>query len=94
MSFFDALNPLEWVRVTQDERSSGFRPYLIFLVMVLGFALVTLAAFPNAPFTAKGFHGWLALRSSALSSYSVLKPSKTPIFAAQKSTLRTSGGWR
>ena len=38
------LNPLEWVRSAQDwftrsERSSGFRPYLIFLILVFGFAL-------------------------------------------------------
>src|SRR5258706_16132220 len=50
------FNPLEWVRLAQDwfrrtERSSGFRPYLIFLCLLLGLALVLIAAFPEHPFT-------------------------------------------
>ena len=45
------LNPLEWVRLAQDwfrrtERSSGFRPFLIYLLIVLGFAVVVMVLFP------------------------------------------------
>ena len=47
-----AWNPLEWLRATQDwfartERSSGFRPYLIFVLMLFGFCTVLLSFFPN-----------------------------------------------
>jgi len=45
-------SPLDWLRATQDwfsrtERSSGFRPYLIFLLILFGFCVVLLAFFPN-----------------------------------------------
>jgi hypothetical protein len=44
------FNPLDWVRTAQDwfrrtEKSSGFRPYLIFLIIHCGFAIVSLTAF-------------------------------------------------
>ena len=44
------FNPLNWVRSAQDwfrrtERSSGFRPYLIFLIIHAGFALTILTWF-------------------------------------------------
>ena len=44
------LNPLNWVQSAQDwfrktERSSGFRPYLIFLLIHAGFAIAILSAF-------------------------------------------------
>ena len=44
------FNPLDWVRSAQDwfrktERSSGFRPYLIFLLIHAGFAIAVLSAF-------------------------------------------------
>lgn len=46
------LNPLDWIKSTQDwfvktERSSGFRPYLIFLILAFGLGLVLLFAFPD-----------------------------------------------
>jgi len=48
------LNPLDWLKSAQDwftktERSSGFRPYLIFLMLLYGFSAVLLALFANAP---------------------------------------------
>src|SRR5260370_38331423 len=44
------LNPLDWIRSAQDwfaktERSSGFRPYLIFFILVCGLSLVLLLGF-------------------------------------------------
>jgi hypothetical protein len=41
------LNPLNWLQSAQDwfaktERSSGFRPYLIFLILIFGMALSLL----------------------------------------------------
>lgn len=48
------FNPLNWVRTTQDwftraERSSGFRPYLIFLIITDGLSLLLLVAFRDVP---------------------------------------------
>lgn len=48
------LNPLDWVRSAQDwftktERASGFRPYLIFLIITCGLGLVLLTAFAQYP---------------------------------------------
>lgn len=41
------LNPIEWLKTSQDwfvkaERSSGFRPYLVFLILASGVSLVLL----------------------------------------------------
>jgi hypothetical protein len=46
------LNPLDWLKVTQDwfsktERSSGFRPLLVCLIISFGFALILLFGFPG-----------------------------------------------
>jgi hypothetical protein len=48
------FNPLDWIRLAQDwfrrtERSSGFRPYLIFILMLFGFSLILLWRFPSDP---------------------------------------------
>ena len=48
------FNPLEWVRTTQDwlakaERSSGFRPYLIFLVIASMVSLALLTVYSDVP---------------------------------------------
>jgi hypothetical protein len=50
---FNVLNPLDWINSAQNwfsqtERSSGFRPYLIFLLIYFGFVLVLLFGFPNS----------------------------------------------
>ena len=47
------LNPLDWLQGAQDwfvrsERSSGFRPYLIYLILCFGFSLVLLILFPES----------------------------------------------
>jgi hypothetical protein len=39
------VNPLDWIKSTQNwfrktELSSGFRPYLIFLVIYYGFSII------------------------------------------------------
>ena len=52
------FDPFSWFRSTQNwftktEKSSGFRPYLIFLFMLFGFILVLLVAFPESDVTAK-----------------------------------------
>ncbi len=44
------FNPLDWVQSAQDwfrktEISSGFRPYLIFIILVFGFSIVALMLF-------------------------------------------------
>lgn len=46
------FNPLDWLRTAQDwftrtERSSGFRPYLIYLIFSAGLGAVLLAFFPT-----------------------------------------------
>ncbi len=48
------INPLNWLKSLQDwftktEKSSGFRPILIFTIIIFGFALVFLKVFPNVP---------------------------------------------
>lgn len=50
MSVYSPFNPLDWIRSAQDwfsktERSSGFRPYLIFLIIHTGFSIVGLSFF-------------------------------------------------
>lgn len=48
------FNPLEWLRSAQDwftkaERSSGFRPYLIFLLIAAGVSMGLLWGFEEWP---------------------------------------------
>jgi hypothetical protein len=52
-------NPFGWLTATQNwfsrtERSSGFRPFLIYLFMIFGFCFVLVAFFPQHPVT-EGF---------------------------------------
>jgi hypothetical protein len=47
------INPLNWLKATQNwftrtERSSGFRPYLIFLILVLVFCLISFLSFQQS----------------------------------------------
>src|SRR5438309_6340637 len=56
------FNPLDWIRSAQDwfsrtERSSGFRPYLIFLILHIGLVIILLAFFPESEVT-KAFVGY------------------------------------
>ncbi len=49
------FNPLDWVKSAQDwftktERSSGFRPYLIFLILVFGMGICLLKFFSNVTY--------------------------------------------
>jgi hypothetical protein len=49
---FDILNPFRWLKSAQGwfsktEKSSGFRPYLIFLIIHIGLALALLKWFPE-----------------------------------------------
>ncbi|MDD4183683.1 MAG: hypothetical protein PHT53_07715 [Candidatus Omnitrophica bacterium] len=44
------FNPLEWIKAAQNwfsttERSSGFRPFLIFIILQIGFAIVAFSCF-------------------------------------------------
>ena len=46
------FNPLDWIKSTQNwftrtERSSGFRPYLIFVILYIGFVLIVLHEFSH-----------------------------------------------
>lgn len=48
------LNPIEWLKTAQDwfvkaERSSGFRPYLMFLIIASGVSLLLLFGFGDVP---------------------------------------------
>ena len=52
------FNPLDWLKSAQDwfsktERSSGFRPFLIFFLMLFGFVIVLLTWFPDSEVTTK-----------------------------------------
>lgn len=51
----NTFNPLEWIKSAQDwfaktERSSGFRAYLIFLILVFGMAIVLLKEFNDVKY--------------------------------------------
>jgi len=46
------INPLDWIQMAQNwftrtEKSSGFRPYLIYLLLVYGLAIALLISFFN-----------------------------------------------
>src|SRR5438445_12112639 len=48
------FNPLSWLRLAQDwfrktEKSSGFRPYLIFILIMAGVSLCLLSFFRDTP---------------------------------------------
>lgn len=47
------INPLNWLKATQDwftktERSSGFRPFLIYLILILVFCLICFLSFQQS----------------------------------------------
>lgn len=49
------LNLLDWLKSAQDwfsktEKSSGFRPFLIYLLLSIGAGIAILASFPTRPF--------------------------------------------
>jgi len=52
------LNPLDWLKSAQDwfsktERSSGFRPYLIFLILVFGMGICLLYFFGKVDYASE-----------------------------------------
>lgn len=54
------FNPLNWLRSAQDwfsrtERSSGFRPFLIYLILIFGLAIVLFILFPQNQFIISTF---------------------------------------
>ena len=49
------LNPLDWISSTQDwfsktERSSGFRPFLIYLILIFVISICLLSFFGNVQY--------------------------------------------
>src|SRR5687768_5014133 len=57
------FNPLDWIKSAQDwftktERSSGFRPYLIFLILNYGLCIVLLSVFHDIP-EVRGLAVWM-----------------------------------
>ena len=54
MAGLNPINPLNWFKSLQDwfvktEKSSGFRPILIFTIILFGFALILLKSFSDVP---------------------------------------------
>ncbi len=52
MAKLNPINPLNWFKSMQDwfaktEKSSGFRPILIFVIIIFSFAIVILKFFPS-----------------------------------------------
>jgi len=52
------FNPLDWLKSAQDwfskaERSSGFRPYLIFLILVFGLGISLLRFFDKVDYASE-----------------------------------------
>jgi hypothetical protein len=48
------IDPLGWIKAAHDlvsktEKSSGFRPYLIYLLVVFGASIVMIFGFPQSP---------------------------------------------
>ena len=87
------FNPLDWLRSAQDwfaktERSSGFRPYLIFLLITAGVCFALLAAFNQVP----GVHETsLVLLASSFALFMVLfgiKAFQDPDFCRSETHVR------
>ncbi|HOI30040.1 MAG TPA: hypothetical protein PLZ15_09820 [Melioribacteraceae bacterium] len=54
------FNPLDWLKSAQDwfsrtERSSGFRPFLIYLILIFGLAITLFILFPENQFIISTF---------------------------------------
>lgn len=80
------LNPLDWVNSAQvwfrkTERSSGFRPYLIFLILVFTIVCVLLLFFKNIPGCATVALGLLVASVLAFIVLFALKAIQDPNFA-------------
>ena len=79
------FNPLDWIRSTQDwfartERSSGFRSYLIFMILVFSFAACLLAFFPDIPYTRELAIGLIGLTVVAFVVIFAIKAFQDPQF--------------
>lgn len=88
------FNPLDWIKSAQDwfsktERSSGFRPYLIFLIITFGMAIFLLSVFSSVP---KATDFALALISIAVVAFIILfaiKCFQDPDFCRSESHVET-----
>jgi uncharacterized membrane protein len=54
----ESFNPLEWLKSAQNwfsrtEKSSGFRPFLIFMILVFGMAICLLTFFQGVKYAAE-----------------------------------------
>jgi hypothetical protein len=79
------LNPLDWVQFVQNwftktERSSGFRPFLIFYILVSGLSLVLLITFKNSPQVAELVRWLLGGTTAAFVLLYFLKAFQDPDF--------------
>lgn len=79
------FNPLDWARAAQDwfhktERSSGFRPFLIFLVLLFGFSVTVLAFFPEHPISKNVLPYLLVISCAAFLLLYFLKAFQDPNF--------------
>jgi hypothetical protein len=79
-------NPLAWLRDVQDwfiraEKSSGFRPYLVFLILVFGLSLFLLKFFSNLEGIRQCAIFLIALSTGAFIILFAIKAFQDPDFA-------------
>jgi hypothetical protein len=88
------LNPLDWLKTAQDwfsktERSSGFRPYLIFLLLLMGFDIVLMACFPNSEITQEFVFPTLYISVLAFVLLYIVKAFQDPNFCRSEKHIET-----
>lgn len=79
------LNPLDWLKSAQDwfsktEKSSGFRAYLIFLILVFGVGLWLVTLCEKAPFASFTGLGLIVLSVVAFIVLYFIKALRDPNF--------------
>ncbi|SRR6266404_7569785 len=88
------LNPLDWLRSAQDwfaktERSSGFRPYLIFFIIVCGLSLSLLFGFSQIYEVRIAALSILIMSSFAFILLFAIKSFQEPDFCRSETHLRS-----
>ena len=81
----DPFNPLDWLKSAQDwfsktERSSGFRPYLIFLILVFTVGIILINSFSNVNHASEVGLGLIVVSVLAFILLYFIKAIKDPDF--------------
>lgn len=88
------FNPLDWLQSAQDwfiksERSSGFRPYLIFLILVFGIAIFLLTYFEKNQFITFVAIGLILIPTACFVVLYFIKSFQDPDFCHSETHIQT-----